>query len=76
MKCHVKEEERVRGMIPTVLDKWLKKATPDDTRSMWRMSRRGGDSREREREREQRERERDMFHVRGGGGVESYSSST
>ena len=31
VKCHVKEEERVRGMSPTALDKWLKKATPDDT---------------------------------------------
>ena len=31
MKCRVKEEERVRGIPPTALDKWLKKATPDDT---------------------------------------------
>ena len=31
VKCHVKEEERVRGMSPTTLDKWLKKVTPDDT---------------------------------------------
>ena len=31
VKCRVKEEERVRGMSPTDLDKWLKKATLDDT---------------------------------------------
>ena len=31
VKCRVKEEERVRGIPPTPLDKWLKKATPDDT---------------------------------------------
>ena len=27
----MKEKERVRGMPPTALNKWLKKATPDDT---------------------------------------------
>ncbi len=27
----MKEEERVRGLSPTALDKLLKKATPDDT---------------------------------------------
>jgi hypothetical protein len=31
LKCQVKEEERVRGMPPTVMDKWLKKVTSDDT---------------------------------------------
>jgi hypothetical protein len=31
MKCRVKEEERVRGMSPTDLDKWLKTTTTDDT---------------------------------------------
>jgi hypothetical protein len=31
VNCRVKEEERVRGMSPTTLDMWLKKATPDDT---------------------------------------------
>ncbi len=31
VKCRVKEEERVRGSPPTVLDKWLKKMTTDDT---------------------------------------------